>query len=231
MTCSFIANAEVARITRVDSCGRPVCGADNGFVFECLTSLAMSPQYEDGTDVLYKAANGKRCAYKKGCPTLTGIEATINFQFISPEFIEIATGQPVVVGFDGEPIGYDDCDVKCDTGLAIELWSEILEDCDPAATNQGSWIYALLPWVTQATLGDIEIGSEAVELTLTGTTRSGGGWGVGPYLVQEQDALGTPGTLLTPLGSTCHRRIFRTEVPPPTASCDYTPVTAGVCAP
>ncbi|MEU8472604.1 hypothetical protein AB0F30_32770 [Streptomyces sp. NPDC029006] len=72
-------------------------------------------------------------------------------------------------------------------------------------------------------LGDLEIGSEAVTLQVTGSTRSGGAWGAGPYDV-NRDVNGAPSPMLTPLGSTCHRRIFITDVPPPAPSCDYVAV-------
>lgn len=38
------------------------------------------------------------------------------------------------------------------------------------------------------------------------------------------DAAGTPGKMLTPVGSSCHRRYFLTSVPPPEPVCDYSPV-------
>ncbi|MFG2626551.1 hypothetical protein [Streptomyces sp. NPDC048473] len=53
---------------------------------------------------------------------------------------------------------------------------------------------------------DLELANETVNFTLTGSTRTGGKWGVGPYDVMAQDAAGTPGPMLTPLGSTCYRR-------------------------
>jgi hypothetical protein len=43
------------------------------------------------------------------------------------------------------------------------------------------------------------------------------------------DAAGTAGTLLTPLGSNCHRRTFVTTVAPPEPVCEYTPVQGGLC--
>ncbi|MFF3412771.1 hypothetical protein ACFYW8_42920 [Streptomyces sp. NPDC002742] len=39
MTCPLIANLDTVRLTRLDSCGRPVCGADNGIMFDCAASL------------------------------------------------------------------------------------------------------------------------------------------------------------------------------------------------
>lgn len=223
MSCPLIANADVIRVTRLDACGRPVCGEDNGFVFDCFATLGMNPNVEDGEDVEYKAANGRVCGFKRGCPSFRGYDIELNFYSISPEFIELTTGNPVVYGYDGQPIGYDDCSVKCDSGFALELWAEVLgEECDDGA--QGQWIYFLMPWVSNGMLGDMEIGSEAVTLTLSGATRAGGSWGVGPYDVMPVDAAGTPGPMLTPLDANCHRRTFVTSVPPPQPTCDYTPV-------
>lgn len=234
MSCPLIANADVIRVTRIDSCGRPICGPENSYVFDCFATLGMAVNNEDGTDVKYTAANGRTCGYKKGCPSFLGFDVELHFFQISPEFIELTTGQPVYFDFAGAPIGYDDCSIKCDTGFAIELWAEVLgEDAcpdDPAA--EASWVYFLLPWVTNGQLGDIELGAEAVDLSLTGSTRTNGRWGVGPYSVQAADLANTPGPMLTPLGAECHRRTFITTIAPPAVSCDYqaVPVTA-VCAP
>jgi hypothetical protein len=191
----------------------------------------MNANVEDGEDVEYKAANGRVCGFKRGCPSFKGYDIELNFFSVSPELIEIATGNPVVYGFDGKPIGYDDCSIRCNSGFALELWAEVLgEDvCDAEGSGDGSWIYFLMPWVTNGMLGDLEVGSEAASLTLNGATRAGGGWGRGPYDVLAQDKAGTPGQLLTPLGSTCHRRTMVTTVRPPEPTCDYTPVTGGLC--
>ncbi|MDQ0761982.1 hypothetical protein [Streptomyces canus] len=224
MSCPLIANADVMRITRVDQCGNPVCGEDNGFVFECFSSLAMNVNSDDGDDITYKAANGKVCGTKRGCPTFNGLDLELNVFSVSPEMVEILTGNPVFLGYDGTPIGFDTCSIQCNTGFALELWAEVLgEECADGA--EGQWLYWLMPWVTNGIIGDLEIGSEAVTLQITGSTRAGGSWGVGPYDVQPLDAAGTPGPMLTPLSSSCHRRTFLTTVAPPEPSCDYTPVT------
>lgn len=230
MTCPLISNLDTVRVTRVDQCGRPVCGDDNGFVFDCLASISLSPDTDEGDDVQYKAANGRVCGFKKGCPTLNSFGVEINFFSVSPEFLEITTGNPVVYGFDGKPIGYDDCSIACKTGFALEFWAEVLgEDVCEAEGAGGAWLYFLLPWVTNGILGDLEIGSEAVTLQMTGNTQTGGGWGIGPYDVMPIDAAGTAGPMLTPVGANCHKRMFLTNVAPPEPVCDYVPVTGGLC--
>ncbi|MER6884072.1 hypothetical protein [Streptomyces althioticus] len=191
----------------------------------------MNPNVEEGEDVTYRAANGRQCGFRRGCPSLNGLDVEINFFSVSPEFLEITTGNPVVYDYAGNAIGYDDCSLQCNSGFALEFWAEVLGSDACAADNagDGAWIYFLLPWVTNGMLGDLEIGSEAVELQMTGATRAGGGWGTGPYDVMAQDAANTPGPLLTPLGATCHRRMFVTTVAPPEPTCEYAPVTGGLC--
>ncbi|MGW1989575.1 hypothetical protein [Embleya sp. NPDC001921] len=219
-------------MTRLDSCGRPICGPDNGYVFDCFATLAMNPNVEEGTDVDYKAANGRQCGFKRGCPTLNGYDVEVGFMSLAPEFVEITTGNPVVFDFAGEPIGWDDCAVQCNTGFALEMWAELIQDGACPEDAAGEWMYYLMPWITNGLIGDMEIGSEATELTLTGATRAGGGWGVGPYNVVATNAAQVPGPMLTPLGAKCHRRVFKTTIAPPVPVCDYAPVPlTGVCAP
>lgn len=221
MSCIFIANLSTIRLTRLDACGAPVTGPDNGIVFDCIASLSMSPQYAERDEVLYQSARGTICARKPACQILTSFETTLTVQAISPEFIELMTGSPVYLGAGGDPVGWDDCVVDCNRSVALEFWAETIGgECGAGLVP---YLYGVLPWMQGGTIGDIEIGSEAVELEYTATTRNGGGWGVGPYNVQDGIG-GTPGPMLTPLGDECHRRIFSTLVPPPAASCDYTAV-------
>ncbi|MEU9576312.1 hypothetical protein [Streptomyces chilikensis] len=233
MPAPLIANGDTVRITRVDGCGRPVCGPEASFVTDCWATVSMSAQVEEGDDIVFTAANGRNCGSKKACPTFNGFEVTWQFFQSSPELLEIMTGAPVVFGFDGAPIGTDTCSVACRSGFALELWAEVLgEDvCPEEATGDGAWLYILLPWISGGIIGDLEIGNEAVNFELTGSTRSGGRWGTGPYDVMAQDAAGTPGPMLTPLDGACHRRMMITTVAPPEPSTTYVPLTCPTPAP
>ncbi|MCF3960613.1 hypothetical protein [Streptomyces fuscigenes] len=230
MAAPLISNAATVRLTRVDGCGRPVCGDDASYVTDCFASVEMEANTDDGTDVTFTAANGRQCGFKKGCPTLNGYDLTFTFFQASPEMIEIMTGSPVYFGYDNKPIGFDSCSIPCNTGFALEVWTDVLGDdvCDDP-NAQGAWVYFLLPWVTGGLLGDLELANEAVNLELTGSTKAGGKWGVGPYDVQAVDAAGTPGQMLTPLGSTCHRRTFITSIAPPEPDTTYIPVAGEFC--
>jgi hypothetical protein len=227
----MIPSGDTVRITRVDGCGRPVCGDDASFVTQCFASVSMEANIEEGTDVQFTAANGTVCGFRAGCPSFRGFNVTYTFFGASPEMIEIMTGSPVVLGWDGTPIGFDSCSIPCRQGFSLELWGEVLgEDvCPEEATGDGAWMYFLLPWVSNGIIGDLEVGSEGVNFVLTGATRAGGRWGVGPYDVLEQDAAGTPGPMIEPLDATCHRRIMRTLIAPPEPSNTYIPVDSELC--
>lgn len=226
MSGPLISNAATVRVTRVDGCGRPVCGPENSYITDCFASVEYKANVDDGTDIKFTAANGRTCGFKRGCPTFNGFDVTYTFFQASPELVEIMTGSPVVFGYDGRPIGFDSCSIPCRAGFALEVWADVLgpDVCPEEATGDGAWIYVLSPWLTNGQIGDLTLADGAVNLTLDAATRAGGKWAEGPYDVLAQDAAGTAGPMLAPLGPDCHRRILITTVEPPEPSTDYVPV-------
>lgn len=223
MSCDLIANLDVIRVTRLDACGTPVPG-ENAFITECVASLAMNPNIDEQDDIIYRAANGSLCGVKRGCPSLLGYDIEFNFFQFSPELTDVLTNQPVVDDSAGVPVGTDSCSIACQGGFAIEAWVELLgQNCTD--TGLQKYLYVLLPWITNAYLSDLEIGSEQVTFQLVGSSRAGGRWGVGPYPVVPGVG-GVAGPMLTPLGNNCHRRMQITTVAPPAPdpTCDYSTV-------
>lgn len=221
MPCPKLAEGDSVRITRVDSCGRPVEGADNAVQSSCWASVQMAPNINTGTDIEMVGMNGQTCAFKRACPDFRGFDITGTFFEASPEQIEILTGNPVYFDHNGDPIGWDDTQVSCASGFALEIWQQIIGDeCSDEA--EGQWFYWLLPWLSGGVLGDVTVANEGLQFTLTAATRAGSLWYLGPWDVQAQDVLQTPGPLLTPIGSDTHRRAFLTTIAPPTdIECGY----------
>lgn len=223
MSCDLIANLDVVRVTRVSNCGAPISGP-NAFVSECVASIAMNPNIDTPDDILYRAANGTLCGVKRGCPTLLGYDLEFNFFQVSPQLTDVMTNQPIVLDADGEPVGTDSCNIVCDSGFALEFWSELVgQNCNEDGVTR--YLYTLFPWVSNAYITDLSIGSEQVAFQLLGSSRAGGAWGVGPYNVVE-NAAGVPSPMLTPLGASCHRRMQITTIAPPVPDpeCDYAEV-------
>lgn len=225
ISCDLIANLDVVRVTRLDNCGKPLTG-EHAFVTECVSSVAMNVVTDDQDDVIYRAANGSLCGVKRGCPSLLGYDLEFNFYQVSPELTDVLTGQPIVLDAGGAPVGNDSCNINCQAGFALEFWTELIgQNC--TLTGEQRYLYTLLPWITNAYISDLEIGSEQVAFQLVGSTRAGGQWGVGPYpVVMSGPPTPAPGPMLTPLGATCHRRMQITTVAPPVPDplCDYTAV-------
>lgn len=225
MSCNFVDALTTVRITQVDACGAPVTG-QNAFVSDCWASISMSTVVDEQDDRIYRAPDGSICAIKRGCVSLLGYDFEANLQQISPEMLEIMTGNPVVMDNLAAVAGIDDCAINCNTGFALEFWSTLLgQPC--TTTGAQTYLYVLLPWITNARLGDLEFTDGTLDVTVSGSTRAGGNWGTGPYdVVLNGAAPGTPGPMLTPLGATCHRRMQLTTVAPPAASCAYVAVPA-----
>lgn len=227
ISCDLIANLDTVRVTRLDVCGTPVPG-ENAFVTECVASIAMNPNIDTPDDILYRAANGTLCGVKRGCPTLLGYDLEFNFFQVSPELTDVLTNQPIVLDSVGAPVGNDSCSIQCNGGFALEFWAELVgQNC--TATGLPKFLYVLIPWVTNAYISDLTIGSDQVTFQLLGNSRAGGRWGVGPYNV-VRGALDAPSPMLTPLGATCHRRMQITTLAPPVPDplCDYATVPTPV---
>ena len=198
---------------------------------ECVASVGMAPNIDTQDDVIYRAANGTLCGVKRGCPTLLGYDLTLDFFQVSPQLTSVLTNQPEVLDAGGELVGTDDCSIQCSGGFALEFWAELVgQNCTD--TGDPRYLYVLLPWVSNAYISDLTIGSEQVTFQLLGNTKSGGRWGVGPYDV-VQDAEGAPSPMLTPLGPSCHRRMQIVTVAPPVPDpeCDFATVPPLVPAP
>jgi len=215
ISCNLLAGISTLRVTKVDECGKPVVGPDSAIVLSCISSIALNPNIDTADDITYRSGNGTLCGVKRGCPSLLGYDVELNVYTWSPDALEIFTGNPVVLDGAGSVVGVDDCSVPCNSGFGLEYWVELINDC---GTAKKQYLYGVLPWISGAYLGDLEIGGEAVTFTINGNSRAGGQWGTGPFNAIDTGTgtTITPAKMLTPLGSTCHRRMQITTLAPPT---------------
>ncbi|QBZ73509.1 major tail protein [Streptomyces phage Mischief19] len=216
MSSQFLGGITRIRVTKVDACGLPVVGPNNAVVCECVATLAMNPDLDTADDLVYRDSTGKLCAVKKGCVSLLGYDVELTVLAYSPELVQLVTGNPAVLDAAGATIGSDDCSVSCTTGFAVEAWSELIGDAC-AANGTQKYLYTLMPFIRNGILNDITLGDGAINFQLNGHTVAGGQWGTGPWSDVQMSATNVPGKMLTPLGSTCHRRSYVTTTTPPTA--------------
>ncbi|MEU0770641.1 fibronectin type III domain-containing protein [Streptomyces albogriseolus] len=196
-SCPTVVEGDRIRITRVDSCGRPIYGDCAAVVTDGIVSIKFTPEVEEGEEKTQVNFAGRNCLSRAGCDTVKWwsvemVWCNINFDafsFMNPTY-RLRRNE------EGDPIGfYVSNKVDCSAGYAVEVWAQIdgASDACTGEEAQGQWIYVPIPWIAGATPSEITIGGEdSVTFTSTGKTRSGNRWGRGPYNVEIVDGIPAP---------------------------------------
>lgn len=213
----------VARVTRLDGCGRPLYGDGNSVVSEGFIQVQYTANTTDTDAVTVTNAGGKTILNQPGFSTPAGYALQMDFGKVDPEFVSIMTGQEVFLDIDGNAVGFG-VDTKVDVstkGFALEVWAGAPggDACEDESA-EGSYGYILVPFVTGGVLGDFTVQNDAVTFTVqNANTKDGNGWGKGPYDVVMNAGGGpgarVPGPLLESLPSTQHLVVLLVTVAPP----------------
>lgn len=219
MSCFTPVRGRMARLTRVDGCGRPRCGPCSVVTTMGWISAEFSPQIEEGEAINVTNAAGQTCVSEPACPTMTGIDVTLTFCKVDTDAFSFVTGQDPLINDRGDNVGFDFGDIPCTAGFALEIWTGVAssQGCD-GAVGEARYGYFVLPWITSARLGDWTVENAAVNFSITGTARNGSGWGQGPYNVQDY-AGGVAGKLFTPIAPNKFGRMIETTIEPPAEQC------------
>jgi hypothetical protein len=222
------------RVTKVNALGRPVYGANSFVVTSGFVSVQFTPEIAEGEETEVRTASGELCVSERGCDELRWITVQIEFCQVDPcLFTLINETWTELRDCVGEVIGWAESHkFSCDTGFAMELWTDVTGYTPTTPGAQGAWGYLLLPFIVGGTLGEQTVENGAISFTISGRTKKGSGWGVGPYDIMCNDATtGACGPLLTPVGTEEPRRIMLTTCPPPTAACGCQPLSSPDGAP
>lgn len=229
--CLSLVKGRRIRVTKLDSCGRPIYGDDSQVVSKGFISVALTANTTETDEINVTNAAGEVCVYEAAVTSLVGYGIEIQFCEVDPELFALVTGQPVVLGADGDTVIGFDVDTKIgleNSNFALELWAGAPagDSCnDPNA--QGNYGYLLLPFLQGGILGDFTVENGAVTFTLTGAnTKEGNGWGTGPYPVMLDGATPTPapGAMATPVSTSTALRTMIVDVAPPADACGARPV-------
>ena len=218
--CVAPIKARVMRLIKLDECGVPVSGADSAVsVFGGFISVAVSPQYEEGTEYIQKTANGDLCVNAKDPNELKRVNLTITVCTIDPDMIVITTGERLLT--DGVPatgtgVAYGEGTL---TGrYSLELWQPIsgAGACTPGGAQQ--FMYWLFGNVGNTMIGDWTFEQGVMTFNFTSETKS---W----YTAWPTSI----GALTTGLGTNVletggHYLHNVTTVAPPLASCGAVPL-------
>lgn len=213
-----VIGAHIMRGTALDSCGRPAYGDKAQISSEGFVSIAVTANYDDGTEKVVTNAGGKKCVNRPAAPEFLNYSLDITFCMVDPDFYTLATGFPKILDpVTGDTIGYKtNRGVRpMDVAWALEAWSDAQGTIACDNTGLLPWGYSLWPFLSGARVGDYTLEDNAVTFTISQSiTRDGTGWGVGPYNVLP-DAGGIPGPLYEALDVLDHDVRVYTTVPPP----------------
>lgn len=188
-----LVRGRVARVTRLDGCGRFIYGEYNQAVTDGIITVAFTSNTNSTDEISVVKMDGKRCIYEPSLPELSGYSIDVTFCAVEPEIFEIITGQTLVFDAFGRTVGIEmDTKIKLDDkGFGFELWagSGNTDACEDEEAD-GEFGYVLLPRLQGGVLGDFSVENGAVNFVITGAaTRDGNQWGRGPYAVDR--AVGT----------------------------------------
>lgn len=215
------------RLTKVNSCGKPVAGPANYLVTDGFVRVSIDPVMKERKEIEQENAEGKVCFTDTTPAVRKYHNVKLEMCNINTHAITLLNGWPQVLDHADVPIGFEDLpNVDGDYGVMVEVWTtgRSEEDCvtpltddDLADTGSGKkygyLAIAAKEWVLD---GGLSVQADISTINFTGISLPPTGWGRGPWNVMEIDALGTPGRLLTPMGQNkSHYRSFRTGIEPP----------------
>lgn len=215
-----IINGRVMRGTILDQCGVPAYGDFVSVTSEGFVSVAVTANYDDGTAIQTRNANGRFCINKAAEAELLNLGVTVAFCGVDPDFYTALTGFPKILDpVTGKTIGFKvnrgvrPADVK----VALEVWSDATDSAGCSVDDEFPYAYQLWPFLQGGKFSDYTVENNAVTFTVTNLlSLDDSGWDAGPYLVVTDES-GDPDVLQAAdvIGSEDHELIVRTVVPPP----------------
>jgi len=213
------------RVTKVDRCGMPIAGPGSTLVTKGFVTVNIKQEMKDAEELEQTNADGEICVADRTAPQVKAGSVEIQLCDVDTELLNLVTGMPMVLDHANDPVGFRVArEMDVDQGFALELWTGTAgDDCETPTTDDiltakepvFEYGYFLVPAVTEATIGDIEVGASVSTFTVTGRAVSAPRWGRGPYNVVATDAKNTPGRLLAPIEKDQYIHVQRTSIAPP----------------
>lgn len=223
-----VVKGHALRVTKTDSCGKPLQGAANRIVTDGFIRFQVDPEMKAREDLEATNAAGKVCVSANTPAERKWWNIEAQLCGVDPDLFALIAAWARVTDYEGKPVGVKDRkSVETETGVMFELWAgqsdddgcDIPEDDSIFSSSVGGKQYGYL------VIGGKEFVSSALAVeanpsnfTLTGRSFAPKRWGRGPYNVAAIDSSGTAGRLLVPLYDPVeenHLALFSTPIPPP----------------
>jgi hypothetical protein len=171
-TCVTPFKARAIRLIKLNACGVPISGTGSAVLnFTGFVSVAVSPQYEDGTEYIQKTANGDFCVNQKDRPLLKRANITLTVCVIDPDMLVMTTGQRLLTAgapATGTGVAYGEDNAT--NRFSLELWQPLAGAgaCTPSGIEQFLWW--LFGNVGNVMVGDFTFEQGTTTFTITGET-------------------------------------------------------------
>lgn len=166
-----------ARIVRLDECGAIVTGTGSQTVFDGFVEVAVSPQYQDGTEYILRNAQGVPCVNRRGDDQFLRDEVTIQFCTIDPDAVVLTTGQDLVS--DGATgTGFWIKEGAVSARWSFELWQADSQTCTGDNPRYAYWAW---PHLTTGRFQDMTVNDGTLEWRILARSAAANlDWGTGP---------------------------------------------------
>ena len=212
------------RATLLNSCGDVVENCST-VVSDGVITVEIAREYEDREEFFKKNGDGVFCVKETDPMILKWINLTMTFCGVDPQLVNFLAGETVIEDNATPPnvIGFRNSEGSSAlVNAGVEVWTRTTGNPCVEGAPAPRYGYLLFPWFVEGTIGDLTLENGAADFVLSGRTKSGGNWGVGPYTVQHSQAavnLGDPIPLLSPVAPTDHELWLWSTLAPPLAAC------------
>lgn len=211
LLCAEPIEGLVLRIIKLNACGVPLTGAgvSQQIVMDGFTEITPSPQYDTGSRVITRKANGQLCQNFKIADQYTNDELTVNFCVWNPGLIPLTIAGRLLTA-TSSPTG---------TGFARGTWSNITQahwslevwQAPPQACDSSGIVYYpyhAWPHLIDGKIGDFNINLDANILQIKANSAD-----ASPLWTAGNSFLGTGQVVL----GDHHLYNLESTVPPPSA--------------
>lgn len=161
------------RVTRLNANGTLSTTPGDSITTTKFIRVSFTPEYEDGDEILEKAADGTICVSFKAPDVLKRVNLEIAICEPDPEITALLSGGLLLTDADGLAIGWSSALVGEDVsgyGCAVEVWSRAIQSGKPSVLYP--YFHWIFPYVKTRQSGD-----RVIENGLLANTFEG--WGVG----------------------------------------------------
>lgn len=176
------------RVTRLDAAGNLLNNPGDSYTTSAFLRASFTPEYEEGEEIITKAANGTICVSYKGPDTLKKITFQLAICEPDAELTSLLSGGVLLrknygtfaapnrlsVGWGSPEIG----DKGAGNGVALEVWSYAIKGGKRLSTNP--YFYWIFPYVVLRSSGDRVIENGLLANTFEGYGLGNVTFGSGP---------------------------------------------------